>query len=146
MFYYEDICYIRDTADAVFIEDLKDRNDWNKPLNFEKMSARPIDISLDLVLQTDSKVDATKTKALFSQMAGIEEREIYEMCLLDVNGAGQALYVVLTNENDSTVRYLIFSDGDACIRWVALNEESSCEEQMTGFKRQNEWVYTQGNG
>ena len=143
VFYYEDICYIRDTADVTLIEGLKKRNDWNEPLNNEKMTTRSIDISVDLVLQTDSMVDAAKIEKLFCQMADIKENNIYDKCLVDKNHLGQALFVVLVNDNEGMQRYLIFSDTEYRICWILLNEASQYEDQVSTFKRQNGWSYAQ---
>ena len=49
VYFYEDMCYLFAT-DSVGLEALKDKNDWSKPLNNEKMAKRDFNVSADLSL------------------------------------------------------------------------------------------------
>ena len=54
VYYYEDINYIFCESSTTNTDDLKQKNDWNQPLNFSKCSNRQIRVSLDNHLVRDS--------------------------------------------------------------------------------------------
>ena len=59
VYFYEDICYIL-AADTADLEVLKTANDWNKPLNEEKLAKREYGVSADLFLVTSDKLELPK--------------------------------------------------------------------------------------
>ena len=138
VFFYEDICYMPATEDVSCLGALKTRNDWEQPLDMEKATERPINISFDLFLQSGTKLDATTVKETFCRMADLKDSVIQDFGLIDENRAGQALYIALAGEK----KYLVLSNENYDLKWAALHEASAYEEQAVAFKQQNEWIYS----
>lgn len=60
VFFLEDRCYCLNPSDPSDVDQLKQENAWNKPLELEKMSRRQIRVSSDLFLMTESSLSISK--------------------------------------------------------------------------------------
>lgn len=141
VFYYEDICFIRNTEDMQAMESLKTENDWEKPLDYSKMATRPKTISFDLVLQTNTKTEIKIIKKEFCQLAGILENDITGSFLIDANSSGQTLDVFCVNRDGTMEQYLVMCDLDYQINWTKLQAHTEYEKEMILFKQENGWFY-----
>ena len=139
--FYEDICYISYTEETELISELKNNNDWEKPLNQSKMAERPISVSNDLVLQINTKTDLYTIRDKFRKLQGLSNENVLDSVVIDVNEDGQLLTVIWLAEKNGTQKYLVMCDTDYLIQWTPINDGSSFEKQVVDFKHSNNWTY-----
>ena len=78
VYFYEDKCYLLSGYENSEIDKLKEQNDWNEALDQSKMSRREINISFDLVLMTDSKIEANSVRSACRKELGINDKQLQE--------------------------------------------------------------------
>lgn len=140
-FYYEDVCYMRYTDQEEALQNLKNVNAWNEPLKTDKMSERPINISLDLFLQVNTRTELKIVKDEFCRLAGISQDNISYSVIIDSNETGQELYVFGAEDADFVQKYLVLCDEEYNLSWMILDIGTNYEEKVVVFKRQNGWNY-----
>ena len=161
VYYYEDDCYLL-YADAEDFstkdeEQLKERNDWNQPLNYEKMTGKTIIPKEDMgyKYQTMSVKHAIsimdgEAKKLFLKQIDVDEKDIVFTSILDDDGQGRVLLTVEVARAGrwkvdlSTLRcYLEMYDTKHFRGERAVIEEvqdpSHIWVQIKEFKKQNNW-------
>lgn len=107
VYFYEDICFEfihNDTADFSLI---KKRNDWNLPLNDNKMTYRKKLISIDSIIITESSFDINKIKTLCCEKLNIISSDIRELCIDDIRPDGTAVFYIEISSNGNTKKYFV---------------------------------------
>lgn len=141
VYYYEDICYLFAPASEDNINALKVDNDWGQALNQSKMSNRPINISFDLYLVTESVLDYKTVKDTFCQANGIAQSQIQNMVLLDVDPTGQELFYVALKTDATVEKYLLICDLSYNVSSYKIDGSIEDLECVSLFKANNGWCY-----
>ena len=149
-YYYEDKCFIlSDTLDSISeadIDSLKLNNDWDNPINEEKLSCRPIRpdyIEYIRLGVTD----------IFNHEMDVEDGAKLSERFTDYDGEGKILYYVIKYDADD------YDDIDIVTRlyFMIINEDGSYnkdtfveeiedlynyQEQLHIFKINNDWNFS----
>jgi len=133
VYFYEDMCYLFAT-DSVGLEELKDKNDWSKPLNNEKMAKRDFNVSADLFLMTNAKLELAKITEACCQELGIQKEHIGSPLFLDINEYNQEMYWLVVKESNMNANYCIIVDTDYELEYTGI-EKSIYWEQIQSFKQ-----------
>lgn len=157
-YYYEDDCLRVYNTSAEFTEyeqeELKELNDWNKPLSNDKMTARTIISSgknklsatvlgLDKALSISLELD----KLFLINHNSIDKEYIYEK-YLDCNADGKSIGIVwgcsvAENDTREIEAYFIMVDSDCLETGIAtimpINDMFHYWEELKQFKLDNEW-------
>ena len=136
VYFYEDICYTLETNENSDVDLLKLANDWNRPLEQKRMSKRKLQISHDLFIMTDSKLQHNEIKAALCKELEITTSQIETLVNLDVNQAGQELFLLTVDNGCTMVSYYVITDLDLDVR-CTLAEQTS----LFAFKQSSNWIY-----
>ena len=139
VYYYEDQCYLYGCNSEEDIALLKSQNDWGLPLDFDKMSARPNDISMDLFIAPDRVLKRKNVqKTIKLGLAGLRATAI-ESHLLDVNPSGYELYWIKAVANGDKTYYYAIIDADYKIAFMPVESPRIIPDEITVFKNDNGW-------
>ena len=135
VYYYEDDCYTFTDNDEN-IDLLKRKNDWGKALDNEKMTFRPIDISMDLNIVFDKVLDRDLVKQKINQVYG---DGVIEKSLLDVSPRGSELYYIKVIENDKQIKTLVIVDTNYCVHISEIENLIPDGESVKEFREKSGW-------
>lgn len=139
VYYYEDQCYLYNCNSEEDIALLKSQNDWGLPLNFEKMSLRPNDISIDLFIVPDRVLKWKNIQDTVKLgLSGLQATPI-ESHLLDVNPNGYELYWIEAVANGTETYYYAIIDADYNIAFMPVENPVIAPAEITVFKYDNGW-------
>ena len=126
--YYEDINYIFDDDSDANIDDLKQKNDWNQPLNLSQCSMREIRVSLDNHLVRDSIFENFDDKTFYESLQKnhkISKDEVKNIFKCDSDGSHCELYSLIL-KNDEKYFCIVDSFYNVfCTRITSKNEFSN---------------------
>lgn len=161
VYYYEDDCYllyanVQDLS-TIDIEHLKERNDWNQPLQFEKMTTKEIIPKeemgykyTNLSVEYAIRIESYEAKEAFLKQIDLGEKYYAFPSILDDDGEGRILLIVETERienrktDTSTIRsYLEMYDtkegrGEKTVIGE-IKDPSHIWIQIKEFKQQNNW-------
>jgi len=136
VYFLEDYCYCDASAEAVVLDQWKQKNAWDQPLDIQKMSCRPNRVSLDLFIITNDPLDFSKVRKEVSQF--IEETETEAIFFIDSDSIENTMYCVrLRNGEDC----LVLVDSDYNVAILPLENQRLDPQIIADFKKQNGWVY-----
>ncbi|MBQ9148767.1 MAG: hypothetical protein IJX69_04285 [Oscillospiraceae bacterium] len=138
VYFYEDQCYILGAVEESAIADLKEQNDWGCALDEKKMAKRSNQLSLDLYIVTDSKLDYQKVQAACCEALEIDKAEIRELCFLDQDPTGQTMYWL----SAETADYYIIVNTEYEAAFIAAENPQPDAEAIADFKQNNGWKYS----
>lgn len=139
VYYYEDQCYLYQNYTEADIDALKKQNDWDLPLNREKMSFRPNVISLDLyivpalILKSEDTRDAIVNG--LTNMGAV----LTEYCLLDVNPHGYELHWITATSGGAAANYFVVINSDCETAFLPVADYMIDPNAITAFKHDNGW-------
>jgi len=158
VYYYEDDCFIVYTDAERFStmeqEQLKANNDWNLPLDYDKMREKRI-IAKErqgYTYSTDQrKIETGKAKDAFLEQIHLDEEEYAFLELLDNDNQGRKLLFVVVEQfkdggvvDASSVRsFLEIFDSNNPNEQVVIEEISDPKyigNEIKAFKQQNNWM------
>ena len=164
VYYYEDDCWvIYSNAESFSITDekqLKDRNDWDLPLNYDKMTVKTI-ISEDKqgykYTANEREIEQGKAKDEFLKQISVDGEEYVFPIILDNDDEGRMLFIVLVEQfkngevvDASSVRsYLEIIDTKEHGKKVVIEKIEDPAHiwiQMKDFKKHNGWGGCQRDG
>lgn len=132
--FYEDICYQFHGND---FEDLKAVNDWDKELDYDKMSERTVTITFDLYINTNSALERKTIEETFCRENNIADSQIKELAFMDKNG-GLELYLIELG-TVQTEKYILLCDEQYRICTLPISGDLSDYEKISSFKQENGW-------
>ena len=143
VYYYEDVCYTPYNYDEADIEIIKRDNDWNQPLNEERMSRRSIKTTLDGVTITEDFLSYRTVKSTCTEALNIDTERLEECCIVDVNAESyQVMYFVkMTNENFEIEKYLAILDEEYKVDFLLIENDYISNSAVAEFKAQCGWKY-----
>ncbi len=122
VYFYEDICYEFDENEDMDFQVLKDRNDWNKPLDIGKMTNRNNKVSLDNVIIAKSVFDIEKIKDICCEKLGIYSPQITEICIDDIQPDGTSVFFLKTDSNKNKRKYFIRVEKEYKVSFYEIND------------------------
>lgn len=141
VYFYEDKCYLLSGYENSEIDKLKEQNDWNEALDQSKMSRREINISFDLVLMTDSKIEANSVRSACRKELGINDKQLQELCILDTDHNGHELYSICVKNSEKEGRYLAIASSEYAVSVLLLEGDTIDPTAIGDFKRENGWIF-----
>lgn len=127
VYFYEDICYefveTEITNENTKFLEIKDRNDWNKPLSDEKMTFRRIKVSFDNVIITEVNFDVDRIKEICCESLGIYDFQIKEFCIDDVKPDESCIFFLKTNSNGNEKKYFAKVEKEYNVSFYEINDD-----------------------
>ena len=137
--YYEDINYIfEDDLDAN-IDNLKQKNDWNQPLNSSKFSTREIRVSLDNHLVRDSIFENFDDETFYESLQRnhqISKDEIKNIFKCDSDGSHYELYLLIL-KNDK--KYFCVVDSSYNVFCAQITNKNKFSNLLIDLKDNSGW-------
>ena len=141
VYFYEDICYSSDSTEDTDIETLKAKNDWNYPLDEEKMSRRPIGVSFDQYLIMDNQLDYGQILSRICKEADILSAQIIELGILDYDSCGHELYYLSFEQSGTISKYLLIVDANYELSFLELENDIIDILELLQLKHDSGWRY-----
>ena len=141
VYFYEDICYLKqyDTDEA--IDRLKEQNDWGKALDESKCSRRPILLTFDLFAYTEENIPYEQVKKSVMVAISLQEDQIQELCLLDVDTRGGVLYYLCYDADSIREKYLVLVTWYGNTYLHPIENDEVDPVALAQFKKDSGWVY-----
>ena len=139
VYYYEDQCYLYQNHTESDITSLKKQNDWDLPLNQEKMSSRPNEISLDLCIVPNLVLEREKVRNAIVNELGNIGAVLIDYCLLDVNPNGYELHWITATANGTEANCLAIISPDYEIAFSPVTEYRMDPNEVAALKYDNGW-------
>ena len=142
VYFYEDIHFLICPYDKDDLELLKQRNDWNKPLDYSKMSRRDYDLGTSHFGPAFDNRSAAEIRDIFANHAQIDESYIKGRLFVDVSNEHQVLYLVKTVINDTQEFYILYMDKHGNnVRSMKIENNIIDYEAFIQFKKDCGWAY-----
>ena len=138
VYFYEDQSYIMTDFSSEQIERLKRQNDWDQQFDEQKMSKRPITVSLDLTVVVNSNLDFDDARDACANELGLTLEQINEMCLIDANGRNDLYWLVYEANGFQKSGYLIISNTYECA-FLESDQLFVSAELWAKFKEDSGW-------
>lgn len=141
VYFYEDLCYLRGAYQDHDVEQLKILNDWECPLNFDKMSRRKNKISFDRVVIPESLLDSKRIYSVCCEVLKVSTTQIKTLRMLDEDLNGHELYWFELDMEGNLETYFLIINSNYQIKTMIANPEDINVSELVQFKQQNGWVY-----
>ena len=148
VYFYEDICYLPLNTDSIEdlsaeIEHLKIANDWNSPLNIEKMSRRLNKHSFDGWIISASLLDYYKVRDSIISNLEIAEDDLVGCHFEDENiiSEQEMFLVKVVDETLTPKTYLAIVNKDYSVNFLSLDNNDISSLTLKEFKTQSGWEY-----
>ena len=141
VYFYEDICYAVGESSSEDISNLKQTNDWDKPMANEKMSKRVNSIDAGLFINVESPISYKKAEKVCINKLGIDADSVEEFSIIDSNNTNNDLYLLKTKVNDVSKIYLVLVDTDYNVAMLEMKSELNSLTVCKKFKEENGWLY-----
>ena len=141
VYFYEDQCCLLGTAQTPNVALLKEANDWDKPLDHDKMSRRKVTITFDGFLTVDTNVNYKDSRSACCKELGIQHDQIKDLYFSDADGAGNSLYILEIERNGSKECYLALFDAAGSVALRKIEDHQLMMQELAEFKRENNWVF-----
>ena len=141
VYFYEDKCYLLQENGSHAIQIFKEQNDWNRPLDYAKMSKRPNQISFDLFIVTESSMPYANVIQAVAEGLGVETSQILQLQFIDADNTGNELYWGCTLVNDNMRFYMMHVSSASGVATMELQEDVNLAGLIADFKAENGWAY-----
>ena len=139
IYYYENINYIFNDDSDANIDDLKQRNDWDKPLNLSNCSTREIRVSLDNHLVRDSIFENFDDETFYESLQKnyqISKDEIKNIFKCDSDGSNHELYLLILKNN---VKYFCVVDSAYNTFCTQITDRNKFSTLLIDLKENSDW-------
>ena len=136
VYFLEDYCYCDALAESSVIEQWKQDNSWDQPLDIRMMSRRPNRMTLDKFINIDSLLDYSEVRKAVYQSIG--EKETKEIVYLDSDTIQNEMYCVKTLNGEV---FLALVNLDYNVALLPLENQKIHPQTLANFKAENGWVY-----
>ena len=139
VYFYEDQCFLFAPWDESGIEQIKEKNDWCKPLNNEKMSRREVEILIgDVICDPISLYQGSVFTRYDREILG-QQLALWDIQLMDNDGNGHELHYIYS-ENQDVSYFAIINSSYEVAQLVVQNNTFNLEEYIA-FKKSCGWSY-----
>ena len=142
VYFYEDKCYSLGNDEVHTIDQFKQQNDWNKPLDYHKMSRREIVIAIPSYIMIQSQLRINDVLNACKKTLKDGTISIMDIQFVDSDGAGHELYYFTVY--NQTGKYFAVVDQEYKVVLLEVTELFDISA-YTAFKQKNGWVYGFGN-
>ncbi len=140
VYFYEDQNYCTGDCDASDIARLKENNDWNMPLDTEKMSRRKNKLSFDLNIIMNDPLEYSKLSHDIKESLGRESAQIKMCPVIDTDNNGLYLLFTVLENSDATEKYFVIADSSYNLSFLPADGQADAFAIST-FKKANGWKY-----
>jgi len=143
VYFYEDINYLTGEMSEQEISDLKQKNDWNLPMDESKMSRRKVKYSFDNYLITDSKTDYSKIKKQWVKDFGLSNDSLIDSAISDFDDVRYELYFLAFHNqlNEKEYYFAIVDVASYETKYLKVEDITDYQNELTAFKRSCGWQY-----
>jgi len=141
VYYYEDICYYIGDSEENALNQLKIQNDWDMPLEEDKLSKRNNRITLDLFISLGRTVTDSDVYELAGRELGVSKEQMQNTRLLDLNNQKQELHMLRTGKGIAQKQYLLLLTSEGGFFWKELPAGIPEAEEIAEFKANGGWNY-----
>lgn len=146
VYFYEDIGWNYAGIDEENLQQWKEQNDWDQPLQESKMSCRNCHVTFDGHTQRDGdKIPYEAIKKYFLNYEWDKEfSKINNYRFVDCDEDGKELWIVqFESENGATeAKYIIATKGEGIsAETLPVSEALADRSKLTRFKYENGWSY-----
>ena len=141
VYFYEDICYLSPGYTAEDIELLKDRNDWDAAVDETKLSRRTKTISFDLYIVPETFSEYRSLRTACIQALQITEEQVQDILILDADGRGKELYLLVAENDTGEQQFLTIVDAAYHVSTMEIIGGIVSPDEVATFKQESEWSY-----
>lgn len=139
VYFYEDVCFLIGDYNEEDIEQIKERNDWDKALDYDKMTKREVLVSVDLCLVKENTLDYKRIKTECSEVLEVDTSQMQEFCICDVNEKGYELYFLVLQTKEELQKYWVICDLEYNIYVALVDEDLNSIEALIELKKESGW-------
>ena len=139
VYFYEDICYQLNNDLQIDTDGLKERNDWESPLNLDKMSRRATSSSFDMVIVQDPDLDFEQVQDACCAGLAIDESMIEELCFIDYDMQGKYLYLLIKQDENDLSKYYVLINNMYQPVFLHIDPKADDSYELSLFKQANDW-------
>lgn len=141
VYYYEDMNFLIYPYSTEELEHLKQINDWNKPLDYSKMSKREYRLTHNLHFSVDYPVERREAVEAIVDYFDIDRSFYSEYILLDALGNQQLAHIIITR-NGVDERYIVYMEtGGKNIHYLKIENDTVDYAAYRQFKIDCGWAY-----
>lgn len=140
VYFYEDLCYQFLDSDQSATEDLKEKNDWNKPLDYSKMARREIKVSFDLCIINGGALYVKDLRTACGKALNMDSSQIGDVIFIDCDFSGHELYYISPRFSGST-EYFVLCDTSYNVSLFEITDKKVIPSDLAEFKTENGWSY-----
>lgn len=139
VYFYEDVCFLIGDYNDEDIVQIKEKNDWERKPNPDKMTRREVRVTFDLTLVMHHELDYKTVRESCFETLGVDEAERKEFCLCYVNEKGYGLYYLALQTEEGLEKYWVISDLEHNIYAAPVNEDLNNIESLIELKKESGW-------
>lgn len=139
VYFYEDICWIIGEHTEDDIAALKEQNDWEQELNFDKMSKRQDKVTFDYWIDVEKVLDTNLLKEKCNEKMKLPEYSIKSLSLVDKNNMDYELRLLTFEKDGIEEEYYILANPDYEIAYMDAGEEPVDRDTLVAFKKAFGW-------
>ena len=134
VYFYKDICYLLDEWSDEELLLLKEDNDWEKPLNPDKMSSASTRTTLDGYISSSlGKLEFSKVQTACYEALDIKETSVRDFCIIDTSEDAEIYWLVLSGNTDEEC-YFIRVEQDYSVTYLAAERKLDALDVMAVLK------------
>ena len=107
VYFYPDYCFDITKNSVDDFSKLKEKNDWNKPLNESKMSFRKKKVSFDGIILQDKDIDMKEIEDTCCNHFGVSANSIVELSFDDLTPDGTIVFFAEIKLNEKISKYFL---------------------------------------
>jgi hypothetical protein len=149
VWFYEDVSYYIGEETNEETSMLKELNDWNSPLNEEKITKRNVHIEFPpgegiyfggTLKESKSSNPSTEWSKFVSDICSqlSINKDLYNIYITDFNGINKWLLYISSKETGD-IDYFVISDEKCVLSTVLCNDIESIQQEITNIKMSCNW-------
>jgi hypothetical protein len=138
VYYYQDICYLLKEWTSDDLALLKEKNDWEKPLDDSKMVGKSNITTLDNYFLLNGKLEYAQVKQGCCKDLDVAQKQIGDLCLIDTNGKMELYWLTIIGGSGEEC-YFVLVDEDYNNAYLPADRTMRVLEDLPVFKQNNGW-------
>lgn len=136
VYYYKDTCYLIGEWTDDELKLLKEKNDWEKPLNEDKMSSASNKTTLDnCIASSRGKLEYQKVQESCYETLGISDALVVDFCILDTCDRGAEIYWLVVNSDTGEECYFMRVEPNYSVSYLATERTLDALNDLLAFKQ-----------
>ncbi len=137
IYFYEDQCFIMDDCSDDNIQNLKERNDWNKELNLKKATKRQMKMVMGELIYDPEPENWSKVEIILKRELGSTVwKNQYDCFYLEGNQKEKYTCGVITSNGEY---YCVLMQNYKAISHIKFTDKEHIAEEYASFKAENGW-------